>query len=362
MISVAFDRVVVIVSGRQRRGELAHRLEESVPATARDVLHHHEVEIDELGDRLDRMVARCADDGGEGGKIESAFEDRQGAEARLGRVVEKSVTPVDRRLHRPVAVDPGTQVGEEEQPLVEAGGDVRDRQDVGACSGEFDRQGNAIELAAEATQVVGVLVGDLDGRPTLAGALPEELDRPRPLDLCGRRTRPGRIQRADRQAPLARDVQGAARGRDDAERRHRFRQLADDGASAGDDVFAVVEDEDQLASPERLGQRLADRAIGPTVDVHRGRDQLGDVTVGADGGEVDEPQAIGRQVHDGLRRSGRQRRLADPSRPEQGHETRRLDRCHHPVDDVVTADEFDGGPAEVAGLRVERPQRLEARR
>ena len=325
VIGVAFGHLVVVVSGWQRGGELAHRFEQSVPATTRGVLHEHEVQVDELRDRLDRFVAWCDDDGGEGGEVESTLEDRQAAEALLGDVVEQSMTPGDRRVHGPVTVDLGIAVGEDEMPLVESGGDVGDRQDVGARSSQFDREGNAVEFATEARQIVGIVVGDLDGRSALAGALQEQLDRRRLLDLPARRIRSGRVQRPDRQAPLPCDVQRAARRGDDADRWRRFGQLADDRSSTGDDVFAVVENEEQLASSERLGQRLADRAIRPAVDVHRGRHQLGDVIVGADRGEVDEPQTVGRKVDHGLRRSGRQRRLADSSRPEQGDESRRLE-------------------------------------
>ena len=57
-------------------------------------------------------------------------------------------------------------------------------------------------------------------------------------------------------------------------------------------MLAVVEDEEQPAIGDELGQRLEGRLPGEGADVERGGDGILDVIVAGDGGELDESGAF----------------------------------------------------------------------
>jgi hypothetical protein len=138
---------------------------------------------------------------------------------------------------------------------------------------------------------------------------------------------------------FARDAEGLTAGRqhphpgaaDDESLRQRRRRL--------DDLLAVVKDDQDLALPERLGERLGDWAPGFLPDPEHLCDRTGDERRVRYGRQVDEPNAIPRAVERFRCRLESKTGLAHPARARQSHESGRSEQAPHLGHLAVAPDE-----------------------
>ena len=141
--------------------------------------------VERFEDELDRRQRRAAGEGG------------QGPQAPLVVGEQQLVAPPDRRLECPAAFRSAAgRVAQHVEAIVEAPGDLLDRQRLGSCRGELDRQRQTVERAAQVEhRVVGLAggrVSALRGGPT-----GEQLDGVGRARGVRARTRPHRRRRAE---------------------------------------------------------------------------------------------------------------------------------------------------------------------
>src|SRR4051794_35654092 len=96
---------------------------------------------------------------------------------RLLRWVEEGLTPVEGGAQGALALRAGAPtIGEQAQGVVQAVGQLRDRQDGDAGGGEFEGQGDAIETADDFDDGAGVVGREGEGGLALAYPLQQEAD------------------------------------------------------------------------------------------------------------------------------------------------------------------------------------------
>ena len=96
-----------------------------------------------------RHVERL-EDGLDGGEGCAAGEGGEGPQAPLVVGEEQLVAPADRRLERSAAFrSAARRVAQHAEAIVEAAGDLLDRQRLGSCRGELDGEGQPIERSAQ---------------------------------------------------------------------------------------------------------------------------------------------------------------------------------------------------------------------
>ena len=116
----------------------------------------------EPADHVDRggcgYIERC-EDGLDRGEGCAASEGGEGPQAPLVVGEQQVVAPSDRRLECSAAFRSAAgRVAQHVEPIVEAAGDLGDRQRLGSCRGELDRQGKTIERSAQVLhRVVGLV-------------------------------------------------------------------------------------------------------------------------------------------------------------------------------------------------------------
>ena len=138
-----------------------------------------------------------------------------------------------------------------------------------------------------------------------------------------------------------------------------FEQRIGEAGGTGDDVLAVVEDDDRVAFGEHVEQaiqRVARRHAGehrlaqPERAGHRGHD----LRVGRDRRELDQPHPVGDLVHVPAHGLARQPRLARTARPEQGDEPGALEQLVDLAELALAADEARHRRGQVRALRGRR--------
>lgn len=108
---------------------------------------------------------------------------------------------------------------------------------------------------------------------------------------------------------------------------------------AGDDVFAVVDEQQRPARPQGSDDRLGQGVSGTLRDARRVGDRAGHIGRRRDLRQLDQPRV---PPLTGGHRAGRRQRelsLADPSRPEQGHDRRPRERVGDGPQVRVAADQ-----------------------
>ncbi len=178
----------------------------------------------------------------------AAGEHREAAEQDPLLLGQQVVAPVDQRPQGLLARQRGPVAAcQQTEAVRQALGDLLHRKRAQARRGELDRQRNAVQAPTDFGHGRGIPVGDAKGRLRRDRALDEQVHR---FELhqglggdcpavIGDRERRHRIVR------LARDVQRLAAGRQDLQTRARLQHLLRELGAGVDQVFAIVEDEQQ---------------------------------------------------------------------------------------------------------------------
>ncbi len=231
------------------------------------------------------------------------------------------------------------------------------REQAKSRRSQLDRQGQPVEPRADLADDRRRLVIEAEAGPRLTPALDEERH-------CGgghRTGRPGRQrERRHGQELLATDPQRLAARHEECELRASADQLG--GVIGGrHHLFEVVEDEEELARPKVLGERVPQVVVAR----HREASRLGDRDEDGDGfarlRQVDEEDAVGVVLEDVRRRLDGQSRLADPARAGERHEPDRVapKQPRELVELGRATDQRRRRARQVVRCRVDRAQRRE---
>ena len=244
--------------------------------------------------------------------------------------------------------------GEEPEPAVEPGGDLRHVQRVQPGGGQLDGEGQPVEATHDLGDAGQVLRPRGEPRGDGRRSLHEQQD--------GRIVLRRRAQRGHGAEHLAVDAQAlpagghhrhvrASRHHRLDQRRHRF-----------EDVLAVVEQQDHLEVAEHRGEAIVEPHARPTVDGQRGRDRF-DGRVGRGGRQLDEHDGSSRPlVAEAVADLDGQPRLADPARSDERHDTVVADEGDRIADEVVAAEQGRGGDGQAVGRRPGRNRRASEQR
>jgi hypothetical protein len=274
-------------------------------------LHAQHRPVGEPGERVGRGRPGDAERGHDPlgrGHRRPAGEAGQGPQPALVVGEELIVAPGDGGGQGPAPLrTPAGRVLEEAEAVVEAPGDLLDRQRLDPGRGQLDGKGQAVQGAADRLHGGGGVA--VEGEPPPGPG--------RPVGEQGHRLREGqRVQEVD---GLAVDPQGGLAGGDDPQRRGAVQQPGGQVDHAVDDVLAVVEDEHGLGGREAVEQGLL--ASGERQRLaHQPRDRGG----GVGHLQPDQPDpAAGVEPAHGLEGGAG---LADPGRPDQGDQPAAADQ------------------------------------
>lgn len=268
------------------------------------ILHHHERLVDELeehGEHVSGGEAPAGADGLRGLEGEAAREDREAPEEDLLVRGEQAIAPVDGGPQRLVARQcAAAAAGEEAEAVVEALLELADGEAADAGGGELDGEGDAVEAAADLQGGREVLLVHLEAGEGRLGALGEEvhglvaLQHGRRIGgLLDERGRGREGERGDAQWGLAGDADGLAAGGEHAHVGAAAEELLGELGAGLHDVLAVVEEKQEALGAEIGGERVEQGAARVLADAEHGRHGLGDAGRIGEGGELDEPHAVG---------------------------------------------------------------------
>ena len=134
-------------------------------------IHQAHQEIEHLDCRQRIVRAHCLG----GVQAERSSKDRQPDEQQAFRVGQQVIAPLDRCFERPLSGNGGAwPAGEKHEPLGEALSDFgrMEHPRPGGC--QLDREGDAVEPAADLDDARHVLVLDAEVGANLSGAVHEE--------------------------------------------------------------------------------------------------------------------------------------------------------------------------------------------
>ncbi len=231
--------------------------------------------------------------------------------------------------------------GQQPEPVIEARADLLHRQRPDPGRGELDRQRHAVERTADRGDDGGVVRTDDESGPGGGGPVGEQADGLVTVRVLARRVG-ARGRHGKRRHPpyrLGREAQWlAARGQQSQPRRAGQQPLAQLGAHV-DQVLAVIQGQQQPARPQRVGQRLPQRAPGLFADAdNRGHARGHQVSL-LQVRQLDEPCPIGKLIRDRGQQPQRQPGLPDASGPPQGQRTRMTQHPAQFAELALAADE-----------------------
>ncbi len=308
------ERFEHLEAGRHRvvRRGRDHRLRHQRPEDVVDVA------------RPERLVRDHALGGPE---VEAAGEHREAREDGALGVVEQRVGPVDRGQQRLVSWRGGAGAsGEQAESFVDpvedlAGGHHRD-----PGGGELECERDAVEMVAELRNRRRVVRGDGEARSRRCGALREDAHGVGVGDLHRVARRVRHRERPERDGDFAVHAQRLATRDEHPHAGTRLERVGRELRGGFGQVFAVVEDQEELTRAQERGDALAQRLTRDGRDAERGRDDLHERGGAVGGGELAEPcplrEALGQIARD-VQAEGR---LADAAGPGHGDEPAATER------------------------------------
>ena len=344
-----------------RSERLQHRV--SRATVCRAVADHHGL-ADQARERLDGIPALDALPGRHGfgrGRTEGSREDAESSEdALLGRRTERE-GPVDRGAQGLVALDGGTSpTGQEPEAFVETSRDLgRAHGDDSRRRGELDRERDAVEPSAQLPDRGAGRRVEHEGRIHRLRAIDEQSPGVAPDERLEVRRRVGYGKRAQRSHVLAVDREALAAGCQDADL-WRFPQHRIDEPRRGiEQVFAVVQHEEQSLAAQELGDEIHDRDARAWLDTQGGGNDLEHGFRFARGRELAEPCPIPEVRQDLGRDLDREASLADAADTGEREQSPLTKRVRNVCDILVASDERADLCGEIARERVQRLQSWE---
>jgi len=241
--------------------------------------------------------------------VERRGEHRQAQEQQLLLWREQVEGPVDDPAEGVVA-RVAAAVGRPEQlePRIQPVGEVVDGQRADPRGGQLDRQREAVEGAADVANPLDDLRAGREVGVGGAGPVTEQPDR-RDAHLLGIWL--GHLERPDDQDLLAVHAEPLAAGREQTNLGGDREQLLGDPGDGGEQVLAVVDDQQPASAPRPRVEAVQQRGARLDVQVERVGDRMRNGVGVAQWGQIHPP--------DGSRGRGLvgQAGLADPARADQ---------------------------------------------
>ncbi len=172
----------------------------------------------------------------------------------------------------------------------------------------------------------------------------------------------GQTKRRRRPTLLALNAERFSARRHDPHRRAHVEQHIDQPSRRVQEMFAVVEHQQQPARPDRVTQHIHQRPRWPFRNSQRRRDRARNQGWIANRRKRDKPRAIREPIHHISRKLHHEARLAHATDPRDRHEPMRLEQTRQPRQLARASDQRRALRRQVAGERVERPQRRKVRR
>ena len=197
----------------------------------------------------------------------TAREDCQALEQTPLAVIEEAVRPLQRCLHRPVPTSGALMISEQSEMFTQPQGDFDNRHGAAPTCRELEGQRQTVETFADLahclcrTRIVSAA--------GLVDPFHQQLERRRTLAVV-----PQRVNHGDM---LTHDPQPLPAGRQHRHRWTAFSEHADQGPSAGQHVFTVVEDQEQRPTVEGGHESVHEGDRSLATDAERHRDRLVDV-------------------------------------------------------------------------------------
>ncbi len=242
-----------------------------------------------------RRNCGIGDDGNRRVHVELATEDGQSAKRDLLVHGQQAVAPVERGVQclMPRLGGAATQ-GQQLKAALQPGGQSAHAEGWDMGGGQLDRQGNAVELPADARDVWRIEVAHGKGCQPGRRPLDEELDARIGNRLaCGQLGAAGRhIERVEAIDPLAGRPQRLAAGGQQAHARAIANQGLRHFRNRRDLDLAGVEDDEDVHVAQ-MSREAGQRAIGRQMQLEDGRQRPGHQMRIGRGGKIDQSCAIG---------------------------------------------------------------------
>ena len=256
---------------------------------------HHQALVDQRVEPVERLRHRQPADSRRGLQRPAPGEDGEAAEERLLRRREQVVRPGDRVLDRLVAGRGIARSGRQHLQALTQQRQHRGRREHGrSCRGQLDRQGEPVQPPAHLCHRPGVLRGEAEARIDGLRPLHEEGRGGRRADDIGGCSGLGHLQGEDRQELLATHVERGAAGGQDLQRGTLGQQRGHQLPDRGQQVLAVVEQQQELRRAQVGDDGVGDRLIDAGRDAQRGRDGRAHEARIGERREIDKDHAIGK--------------------------------------------------------------------
>ncbi len=264
---------------------------------------------------------------------ERAGEHGEAVEQRRRPGTQQAVGPLDRVGDAAVTGrSPETGAVQDGGARVEPTEDVGDAERPRAGGGNLQRQGKAVETAAQLADSGRVELGRVDAGVT--NPFEEQLHRSERRRVAVVSLRDGK--RRHRHHRLAGQFERRAAGGQHGGLQARPQHLQGRGGHGIDEVLAVVDQQQGRAISGRGRQRLE------RVKTELAGDGAEHSLRVIDSGHVDGKHAIGEPVTDAISGNDGQRRLADATRPDNGHQPLTLQPGRDLIELPVTPDQRSG--------------------
>ena len=212
--------------------------------------------------------------------------------------VEEVVAPLDGAEQRLLSRGRGAVgTGEQLEALAESSDDLVGRHRPEAGGGELDGERDPVEVATDRHHVTDVVDGQLEGVVGEPGAVDEEPDRVEGDGGTGVDVGVGQRERRDPVDDFAGDTEALAAGGEHVEVRAPGEQVAAQRGDRFDDLFAVVEHEQDTLGADRLGEGDEKWFAADRCDSESLGDLLDEDVDVADGAEFRHAEAVGEVGH-----------------------------------------------------------------
>ncbi len=318
-------------------------------------------------DDLPRRQRIAGAHGFDGLERASLREDGQPAKQGALRFGEQIMAPVDQGTECLLARHRGAAAGGEQmKPIVQPLDDLLEGEQANPRGGQFDGERNAVESPADLRDEVDVVVAQLKGGTCRGRAVQKKTNGLELRQALGGRgsagevaPRLGKRERWQRPGRFARHAQRLAAAGQDAKLRTRTQQRFGEARAGSDEVFAIVEDEQEPLVAEEAGERGGERALGLLAKIERGRDAFDDHRGISGRGEFDEPNAVRIVVDQVGSHLQRQARLAGATRAGEREQARAAEQALHFGQFALAADEARELQGQIIRRAFERKQRRE---
>jgi hypothetical protein len=212
---------------------------------------------------------------------------------------------------------------QEAEPFIETAGDLGDVDGLRPRRGQLEGERDAVESPADLDHRRCVLFRQLDGGIRSARPFEEQCHGRHVLEILERNT--VEIvdgQRCDRPHVFTHHGERFATRGDDRDARRSVQDPLGDVGDRLDQVFAVVQQQQGVASAQHVDDRILDRHAEAGVDPQHPGERSERCIAVADGHQLDEMDAIGEPRRNGPGELQSERRLPDSCTSHQGDQPR----------------------------------------